>query len=306
MADKIEPSARFEYVGRALAKEYAKRNIEPEVGVRGTNRRSTPFKIKKDAEQMLAGEWVQTNQGIGFDINGDMIDGGHRIKSLLLATETKPDLVIPLLVVRGLPSRAKAVIDIGRRRTTADFMVMNGTASAHLSSAAIRLGLSYDFGLETFSEWSRAEYTPRQYLDYINDPENFFLNEAIRVAGLMRKYSPVKATTSAAALFLTERVWGYETAFTFFEQVSLAVNIHRESPAMILRNVALAAKGDGGGKRSTYQGFEELALWIKAFNKFVVDEPMQALAWRTGNAGAVRSNGRLVGAEKFPRVKPKK
>jgi hypothetical protein len=58
------------------------------------------------------GKWLLTNQGIGFDVNGQDLDGQHRLFTIIL--EGKP---MPLLLVWGLDPAARKVVDCGIGRT---------------------------------------------------------------------------------------------------------------------------------------------------------------------------------------------
>ena len=61
------------------------------------------------------GEWRVTNQGIGFDVNGHLRDGHHRLTAVVQSGEP-----IESLIVLGMPSDAFEVSTLarsGRRRT---------------------------------------------------------------------------------------------------------------------------------------------------------------------------------------------
>lgn len=300
MSDKKTPIARYEDIDPILAALYLEQNIEPEEGVGDSNRKTSADMVAKWAHQMVKGNWRPTPEGIGFDVNGHLIEGQHRLKAIVEAGKVKPNLVVPMLVARNLPVDAKYVINIGRRRTMADFVTMNGRDKARLTAATVRLCLSYERGLEMYAEWKGVDYTPQDYVDFLNNPGNRFLGDALRLAKSTGKNSDLKDSPAAAGLFLTARIWGYETAYNFFEQVQIGANIPERSPAYALRSVLRS-----GRTRHAYDGIQELALYVKAFNRFLRDEPSEFLMWRIGQGSLKRADGRRIGSEKFPRILPR-
>jgi len=61
---------------------------------------------------MKAGKWRVTDQGIGFDAGGHLVNGHHRLRAILASGAT-----IRSLVVMGLESESVQFIDVGGSRT---------------------------------------------------------------------------------------------------------------------------------------------------------------------------------------------
>ena len=102
-----EPTASYMTVTPETAREWLKRN--------GGNRAMRRSTIDQYAKRMMSGQWVITDQGVSFDVHGNLINGQHRLEAIV-----KSGVAAVLLVVRGLPSEARRGIDQGLRRTTAD------------------------------------------------------------------------------------------------------------------------------------------------------------------------------------------
>lgn len=77
------------------------------------------------------GEWRVTNQGIGFDVNGHLRDGHHRLTAVVQSGEP-----IESLIVLGMPSDAFEVIDIGAKRKTEDLLRVSQLVGQVLRFAA--------------------------------------------------------------------------------------------------------------------------------------------------------------------------
>lgn len=72
------------------------------------------------ADDMKAGEWMLTAQGVGFSKSGFLLDGQHR----LLANKNAGYPTIPLVVVTGLDPDAQLKTDIHSRRTPSDLLFL--------------------------------------------------------------------------------------------------------------------------------------------------------------------------------------
>lgn len=72
------------------------------------NRPVRPGHVKNLAAAMARGEWHETHQGIAFDINGNLIDGQHR---LLAVAEQTNGFKLSMMITEGLPPDAFAYID---------------------------------------------------------------------------------------------------------------------------------------------------------------------------------------------------
>ena len=82
------------------------------------------------AEQMKAGQWQLTHQGVAFDVNGILIDGQHRLAAIVQA-----NVIVPLMVTVNAPAVSFEMLDCGLKRTVADRLVMNAKVVAALSGA---------------------------------------------------------------------------------------------------------------------------------------------------------------------------
>jgi len=75
---------------------------------------------EKYTHAMLSGMWKLTCQGLGFDTNGELVNGQHTLWACLIA-----DKAFPTLLVRGLDPDTKGKIDTNAVRTTACLLEMD-------------------------------------------------------------------------------------------------------------------------------------------------------------------------------------
>lgn len=107
---------------------------------RGNRHLSKPH-ISSLRRHAAAGRMLPTSQGIGFDRDGVLVDGHHRLEAIRLAGVTAQ-----LLVVRGLDPRVREVIDTDMRlRQAGDILTMShGTPHGKTVVSVVRMLLVID------------------------------------------------------------------------------------------------------------------------------------------------------------------
>jgi hypothetical protein len=85
------------------------------------NRPVSQSHVEAMAEEMKAGRWITTHQGIAFDDDDTLVDGQQRLWAIFLSGRT-----IRMSVTRGLSAEAIELIDGGKGRSATDRMCING------------------------------------------------------------------------------------------------------------------------------------------------------------------------------------
>ena len=94
--------------------------------------------------ELTHGQWKATTQGIGFDTNGVLVDGQHR----LMAIQKSGITVDKQLVCYGLEPESKLKIDVGKKRTLSD---LTQISSRIISTIRIPFRFVYGSGNKTMS-----------------------------------------------------------------------------------------------------------------------------------------------------------
>lgn len=115
-------TAAIEVVDAAKAAKYMRSN--------SGNRRIKKAAVNYFAALMRKGEWVLSTDAIGFDVDGKLLNGQHRLTAITLT-----EIAQPFLVVRGLTADAFQHIDTGNRRGLSDVLDIMGTKSANIVAA---------------------------------------------------------------------------------------------------------------------------------------------------------------------------
>jgi hypothetical protein len=122
----MEMKSKVVMVDPALAASWLAKNVQHNRPMRKTT-------VAGYAQQMQAGHWHLTHQGVAFDVNGALIDGQHRLAAIVQA-----NVMLPMMVTVNAPSVSFESLDCGIKRTVADRLVMNAKLVSVLS-AAIRI-----------------------------------------------------------------------------------------------------------------------------------------------------------------------
>lgn len=270
----------IEDIDAEKAQQYLKAEVPPAPGVVGSNRKASSELVKRWAQLMLSGDWKTTHQGIAFDEKGKLVDGGHRLRAIILASQTKPDISVRMAVARGLTPEAAMTLDTGRKRSPGDYMTMLGVSNPLFVAATVRLCAAYDDGAldkgkaDEFRKRAAA-MPPAAQAEYLERYPQ--LGDSVRFGLTMKA---LMTPTSAAALhFLGERDRSEWNVAEFLNQVreGYGTNWGRGNAAYTLRELFSNWKRIYRASSSV----EQLALSMKGFIKWANKEECMILAWRT-------------------------
>jgi hypothetical protein len=183
--DKYEGiTAVIEWITPELAREYLDLNF-------ARNRSLLKTTSKNYADIMVAGDWKLCPDAVAFAINGDMVNGQHRLKAVI-----DTGLTQPFLVVRGFPPEDVTVFDLGKRRMMDERLTVAGCEIGRMECAIIRNALTtYEgsvIGTGRFSKPASDAYVWEQYQRH-----RCIINT---VAGVSEFGLKVSSLTAAAAV----------------------------------------------------------------------------------------------------------
>lgn len=278
---------------------------QPEKGVEGTNRKFSQKVVDGYHEEMLTGQWGFSHQGFAFtgsfeDGTVELKDGGQRCRAIILAATkdfvaadgtvypANPDFAIDVMVTEGLDPQSWLVMDIGRRRQAADFLQADGKSNSLVLSSAVRLSYLYENVPWSPEAWSSARLTPAMRKRYLDDNPGLVeaVSEGARVGRIM-------IVGAAAAGYYQAIKSGVSES-----QIQEFIGLLQSGAGMEFDNAALQLRELLRNSRDTkrrYPREEQLALFIKAFNKWRNGVKTELLYFRTRRA----SNGSAP--EAFPR-----
>jgi hypothetical protein len=129
---KKDPPPAMRTVSEAFNPSKCLKILEEKAPNRDVNQGHVQTLVRK----ILNGEWVETHQGVAFDVNGKLIDGQHRLWAVV-----ESDKAVRMRVTYNVPAEAMPVIDDGKIRSLLDVARLDGfptninLTSAHTSCA---------------------------------------------------------------------------------------------------------------------------------------------------------------------------
>ena len=223
------------------------------------------------------GEFRYTHQGVAVDVNGVLQDGQHRLTGVV-----ESGIPVEMQVSIGMPPENFNAIDNGLRRNFRDVAYKMGLGSPGRVGSAARLLVILD------------EYPKRSFGDKVSNTEVAdFLSSSFNEEGLTNgqvlqmavnesqmqwQSYRVNSTAAATAIFRLWKVLGFDNVFVteFLEGLKNGVELGAEDARLALRRYMLSPNSNHS--RSAYI---HLGLFIKAWNKFVQNQNVKVLSFRS-------------------------
>lgn len=247
------------WVTPAMARKWLGMNIPNNRIVRDT-------KTDEIASDMRNGLWRLTGEAIKFDVNGDFVDGQHRLLGLI---DSGVDGV-PMIVARGVPVDAVEVMDSGTARRFADNLRMQESVNRFASAAIVRRVWQYDqgnpAGISGRSNILRKPTKSELMICYRASRSQF---DAAAMRGYdFSRLRMCSATAGGIMAFLLNR-HDPDNAPMFIDQVIAGANIGTKHPAHALRTRLFREK--------RLDTTVAMGLFIRAWNCWIRDEETDKL-----------------------------
>jgi hypothetical protein len=270
-----------EEIGLTKALSYLEHNKNFDYESAGTNRPVSHRIINNYALDMLAGRWQHHHQGIGFDTDGNLIDGQQRLMALVQAAtdgaldgdtkvEPQPKLKVKFQVTYGLEPQVFTVVDRVRVRSNDQILAMAGYHNSITIAAVARilyLYLHYDYRL-----WRRVRVTPEDILNLIKETnleEYMPMGAKLKVAGII-------PSAAIVAYYICHKAFPDGPHEEFIEGLVSGVGLYSDDPRWALRNF-LTKSIRHKHRRNSYT---HIAVYIKAWNEYVMGARRTVISFR--------------------------
>jgi hypothetical protein len=247
---------QIEKITPALAEKYLEHNV--------SNRKFRKRVADGYATQMRKGQWEEKNgETIQFDIDGNLINGQHRLEGI-----KESGVTLEFVVVRDLPKEAFAKIDIGLKRTGGDVLYIEGAKQATQLAGCIRRFLLLkkgkgkgELGGENTKGISNADILKefqkrKRWWNEVNDNATTWYHE------LGASLPP----SDIGGLYAWLHEISSDDASKFFVKLATGAELKMKSPIRQLRSFLQKTRGFRGG--SKIKRVERLAIFIKAWNLY--------------------------------------
>jgi hypothetical protein len=203
------------------------------------NTRNRPVKktvVECYQQDITDGRWYLTNQGIGIDLNGVLVDGQHR----LLAIKACGYPPVQLLIVSGLSPEAQSAVDQHAKRSVRDLWRLFFDYNVSRSAPAV-CNLIYRERIG----WQGGRISSHRLKDVL-DEYSGELPFVLEATGNTKIWAaPYLAAFTIVAKEFPER-WNDIAAF--IKRVSEGENLSKKMPEFHLRNLLITSRsGSGSG-----------------------------------------------------------
>ena len=260
-----EPESTIELVTPEMARNW--------LGGRTRNRNVRDTKVLEYAIDMEAGRW-HVAAALVFNVDGQLIDGQHRLEAVVLHDE-------PVLfnVVRNAVPEAMLAVDTGLKRTLADFLRMRNVSSATDIAVLIRAMWRWDY-YKTFNAVPSTQKSPtiQQAMAYFEEHEGD-LHEAVTFATRYYKRTFIMRSVIGGLHILFNAI-DSEDELEFWRLVADGAD---GAPTIIALRRRLL---ENHTKRDKMPGWHVAALVIKAWNLWREATEIEVLVFRPGGKAA--------------------
>lgn len=241
-----------------LAAEWLKKNI--------TNR---PLSKAKDyAEDMKAGRWRLTHQGIAFNTAGQLIDGQNRLTAVIMSGKS-----IAMVVFFDCEMESVDVLDIGKGRTLGDVLKMRGVANANITAGIASKILAYEKGVSAVLNSPSANTGQTQGGGFKPSTRKaqveFFESNKDKI--IECSHFAVKVYSASSSRLLSPADIGFlywlfgmnGDANEFISKISTGLNIHENTAQYHMRRILEESKN----KMRIISSGQMIRYWLAAWEK---------------------------------------
>lgn len=239
--------------------------------------------VQQYARDMSSDNWDVTGESIKFDIGGNLIDGQHRLSAVRVAKQP-----ITTMVIRGLETSAKFVIDTGKSRTTRDALTFAGEVNCTDLAACIRAAIWYQGSKKEGGYFRISNHECMDWLE--SNPD---MRDAVQYANknkLIRKL--LTSRVFGLTRFVTARI-DPMASDNFFALIDLPPQ-DKEHPCFVLnRTIANARMTAPSARRGSMDYQWLVGVTAKAWNFYINKKPIKLMKLPRGS-----ENVRFIGQTK--------
>lgn len=246
-------------VGPALAKEMLDANE--------VNRNVSRDRVERHKRAMLDGKWAFIGDPVRQSVDGELLDGQHRLTAIV-----ESGVTVTLVVIRGIPVEHQKYMDSGRVRSSADSVRMMGIKNSTTVAAAARLlmiltnepgpGEDWDGVVRVGQYAAKVQgFSNHEVADFVEAHKNLATSAEIGV----QASRGVSAQPTALTLvhYLARRLDPYK-ADAYMTHLATGVDIGYGNPVFAVRETI--NRRNRGDNTARSDGAVNLALLILAWN----------------------------------------
>ncbi len=232
------------------------------------NRTWSPKTFSKYVRAIEANDWQFVGDPIRIDVDGNLIDGQHRLRAVVETGAT-----LEFVVIRGLATETQRYMDAGRGRSAADQLKIEGMASAPLAASIATCAMRWERG-DILAQY--LKFSPFEVVDWTESHLDI-VEAAVTTAQRVR--GAIGATPSLiGGAFIEGLHAAPQTGPAFFEGLITGAELGPGSPVLALRDSISRGKRDRTLYRTT-----ELFYIVKAWNHWRLGKSISKLQLPRGS-----------------------
>ncbi|MCX4677649.1 hypothetical protein OG413_20470 [Streptomyces sp. NBC_01433] len=253
------PSARIIILRPVMAARLLRRNTH--------NRNLRAAAIDAYVRDIQADCWPLNGEAIKLDVNGNVLDGQHRLHAVV-----KADMAVTTFIVGGLPAETQATMDSGLKRTTSDALSLADESNATTVASVLRRVWAWEQGDRKFTR--RVKSTTAECTALLHKhPE---IRRSAEVANRTRVAFPhIPQSALGTAHHLFNAISPDECAW-FFQRIGDGVGLSSGHPILALRSRVTSERA----KEGRIEWARHLAYLVYAWNAVREDRPLSRLLVR--------------------------
>lgn len=269
--------SRVELITPSVASEWLKQNTK--------NRPLRQGAVADLARAIERGEWQVTHQGIGFDEEGVLVDGQHRLAAIV-----KANIPVRMMVTWGVPPDAFTVMDTGRKRNMGDVLALNNEANSTHLAAALR-GL-YLYQQNPDALWSGQSSMVSHDQLFMTLEKNPRLRDSVNHGMALSRSMKITITAGSLGHYLTVTTRPDVNQDDWLSGLITGANLSEGDPRLTLRNTMLNL-ASGKTHRRREDSREHLLYYLKAWNAWLEGRKIKLLRRSPGEKLPPVSRSRL-------------
>lgn len=184
------------------------------------------------AEIMLAGQWKQnTGQTVKIAVNGEIVDGQHRMLAIIEANKKQPGIAIGVHFATGLELAVHDAIDTGKARNACDVFTREGIKNANKIPSMITAYLAFKAGARAVDNFSKP--SNQQILDFYRCDEMFWQAVSAMTTAWYLAFAKILSPSTIGGLYCIFYDINQQAAYDFMDQLCTGFNIKNDSMKLL-------------------------------------------------------------------------
>ena len=237
------------------------------------NRAVNNARVDQYANDMRHGEWRVNGEAIKIAVDGQVLDGQHRLLAVLEA-----DTPIQTLLITGLEPETQESMDQGKARGFHDVLKLRGEKDYNVLAAAVRIVCVYERDGVPFSTGFKT--APSNHAASATLKRNPEIRDACMLANRLRR--PWMPVSTMAALHFLMASADQAGADDFFTKLATGENLDATSPIYVLRERLIREHYTVDERR--LQPKVKMAYAVLAWNAYQDGRTISRLKWTPGGS----------------------